>query len=402
MKSIDSPCPACGFDVLREFYALDNVTVNSCLVVDTPAEAIAYPRGDLRIAVCDRCGFITNTAFDLKRLRYDHSYEETQTYSPAFERFQDALVREILDRYDLYGGTVVEIGCGKGTFLACLSETGDVRGIGIDPSSVHERLSGKAAKNVRFINEFYSEAHGALEADLICCRHTLEHIPDVVDLLKKVHASAATRGTPIFFELPETLRILRENAYWDIYYEHCSYFTPGSLARLFESNGFDVTNVRVDYEGQYLLLHARPTHYVGAGISRDLDRPDEVVAAAAAFERNVNRALENWREYFRAAEASGKKIAIWGSGSKCVAFLSSTGVTDGVDLQVTDINPYRHGKFIVGSGKEIVPPWLLVRHEPDEVIAMNPVYRNEISALISGMGIHCKVVTPEDALEVFA
>lgn len=402
MKLIDASCPACGFDTLRCFYRADNVTVNSCLVVDTRAEAINYPRGDLRIAVCDRCGFITNTAFDLKRLRYDASYEETQTYSPVFERFQEALVREILDRYDLYGGTVVEIGCGKGTFLARLCEVGDVHGIGVDPSAVQERLQGRAAQKVRFINEFYGEAHGALDADLICCRHTLEHIPDVVDLLKKIHTTAATRETPIFFELPETLRILRENAYWDIYYEHCSYFTPGSLARLFESNGFDVTNVRVDYEGQYLLLHARPTHFAGVGISRDLDRPEDVAAAAEAFERNVHRTLERWRDYFRAAEASGKKIAIWGSGSKCVAFLSAAGVTDGVDLQVTDVNPYRHGKFIVGSGKEIIPPWMLVTHKPDEIIAMNPIYRREIATLVDGMGIGCRVITPEDPLEVLA
>ena len=32
-------------------------------------------------------------------------------------------------------------------------------------------------------------------------------------------------GTPVFFELPDLERVLVERAFWDIYYEHCSYFT---------------------------------------------------------------------------------------------------------------------------------------------------------------------------------
>ena len=43
----------------------------------------------------------------------------------------------------------------------------------------------------------------------------------------------------VFFELPDTERVLTEAAFWDIYYEHCSYFTPGSLARLFRRTGFE-------------------------------------------------------------------------------------------------------------------------------------------------------------------
>ena len=45
----------------------------------------------------------------------------------------------------------------------------------------------------------------------------------------------------VFFELPDMERVLVEQAFWDIYYEHCSYFTLGSLARLFRRTGFDVT-----------------------------------------------------------------------------------------------------------------------------------------------------------------
>ena len=50
--------------------------------------------------------------------------------------------------------------------------------------------------------------------------------------------------TLVFFEVPDTMRILREGAFWDIYYEHCSYFTPGSLARRFRRTGFDINELK--------------------------------------------------------------------------------------------------------------------------------------------------------------
>ena len=51
---------------------------------------------------------------------------------------------------------------------------------------------------------------------------------------------------------------LREAAFWDVYYEHCSYFSTGSLARLFRAAKFDLLELGRDYGDQYLLLAARP------------------------------------------------------------------------------------------------------------------------------------------------
>ena len=79
-----------------------------------------------------------------------------------------------------------------------------------------------------------------------------------------------SRPVTLFFELPDTERVLDECAFWDIYYEHCSYFTPGSLERLFRRSGFEVTRQWKAFDDQYLMLEARP----GAGVPA----PDEAVA----------------------------------------------------------------------------------------------------------------------------
>ena len=398
MKKTNATCPCCGTAGMAQFYAVDGVPVNSCLVVDTAEAGRAYPRGDLRIAVCEACGFITNVAFELSRLVYDASYEETQTFSPTFNAFQDHLIERLLRTHELRGKTVVEIGCGKGDFLARMAELGGIRGVGIDPTSIQSRLTGTAAERVRFINAFYGPQHAEIPADFVACRHALEHIPDVNGLLQTVHTAVGDREIAIFFELPETMRVLREVAYWDIYFEHCNYFTPGSLARAFERNGFVVTDVRLDYDNQYLLLEARTKPQPHFSYAAQLDQAADVVRAAAGFERAIETRLAGWRGYFESARRSNKSVAIWGSGSKCVAFLSTIGVDEEIAF-VTDVNPYRHGKFLVGTGKEIVPPQRLVEEPPDEVIVMNPVYEEEVEMMLRAMGVQSRVITSETPLE---
>jgi len=66
---------------------------------------------------------------------------------------------------------------------------------------------------------------------------TLEHIADTADFIKMVRGSLQdSPSTDVFFQVPDVLRVLEEEAFWDIYYEHCSYFSIGSLARLFRRN----------------------------------------------------------------------------------------------------------------------------------------------------------------------
>ncbi len=401
MRPVDGFCPSCASEALQLFYSVDNIPVNSCLVTESREAGRAFPRGDLRIAVCDVCGYITNTAFDLKRLRYDPAYEETQTFSATFSEFEDALIERLLADHDLFGKLVVEIGCGKGTFLARMAELGRVRGIGIDSTSVHERLTGIAAENVTFLNEFYGPQHASIPADFIACRHALEHIPDVAGFLRTIRDAVGNRPTPIFFELPEMRRILRDTAYWDIYFEHCGYFTPGSLARAFEAQRFDVTDVRVGYDDQYLMLEAKTAERPGPRYSLTLDQPADILSDIETFERNVGETVAAWSEYFERAGRLGKRIAIWGSGSKCVAFMTTLKIDDEI-AYVTDVNPYRHGKFLIGSGKEIVAPERLRNEPPDEVIVMNSIYRNEVAEKLESLGIDSRVITADAPLGAIA
>ena len=44
------------------FHTANDVPTNSCILLGTREEAIAYPKGDIALGFCGTCGFVGNTA----------------------------------------------------------------------------------------------------------------------------------------------------------------------------------------------------------------------------------------------------------------------------------------------------------------------------------------------------
>jgi hypothetical protein len=183
------------------------------------------------------------------------------------------------------------------------------------------------------------------------------------------------------------VRILDIQAFWDIFYEHCSYFSPGSYARLFRSSGFEVLDLFLDYDNQYLFLEARPAD----GSSENIHPLEESVAALKekthVFVERINAQLAEWRTRLEAFKNTGRKVVVWGGGSKSVGFLTQF---DDIGLieHVVDINPHMTGNFIPGIGIQYVNPDFLTGYKPDVIIVMNSVYLDEIRSSLAERGLH--------------
>jgi SAM-dependent methyltransferase len=387
----DVRCPACRSADVTTFYEADGVPVHSCVLAHSREEAVGFPTGRLRLAFCASCGFVFNAAFDASLLDYSRDYEETQGFSPRFRAFARELAEGLIDRFELHDKDVLEIGCGKGEFLALLCEIGPNRGVGIDPSYVPERMDSEAAGRLRFIRDYYSEAYLDLRADLVCCRHTLEHIPDVADFVSLVRRSIGDRGTPVLFEVPDTRRVLREAAFWDLYHEHCSYFTLGSLARLFRSGGFEVSELSVAFDDQYLLIDGRPSSDPSGAVLPQEESVAELDVEVESFRKHKDDVIGGWADRLDRWHGQGRRVVVWGSGSKGVAFLTTLKVGGQVSA-VVDVNPFRQGKFMIGTGHPIVAPETLVGSPPDVVVVMNPIYVGEIERQLDGMGLRPNIV----------
>jgi len=389
MKNLsDQTCPVCQSPDLEQFFAMLEMPVYCNLLWPEQQAARNCPKGDIILAFCPSCGFITNVAFDPAKLGYSQDYENSLHYSPRFQEYAQSLATGLVENHHLYDKDIIEIGCGKGDFLISLCELGNNRGVGFDPSYVPRSEHSSMEEQVQFIQDFYSEDYQDYQADLIACRHTLEHIPNPADLLHSLRQSIGNRlSTRVFFEVPNALDTFRNLAVWDIIYEHCCYFAPTSLIQAFTSCGFKVSNVREEFGGQFLCLEAVATD---TGVPLTNERQDEVEILGrdiAAFTTKFNAKVENWQQKLAQITQAGKKVVVWGAGSKGVTFLNILKLQDLVEYAV-DLNPRKQGMYIAGTGQKIVPPELMRDYQPDVVIVVNPLYEQEIRQLLAGWNLH--------------
>jgi len=386
-----SNCPGCGTPHHGEqLYVIDQVPVHDVQILRSREAAQMCARGDIRLVQCGGCGFIWNQAFDHSLLDYGLDYESTQAFSPTFNRFHERLARDLIERYDLKNKRIIEIGCGQGEFLTLLCELGNNRGMGFDPAYT----GGSETERITILPQDYARTSDALEADFLCCKMTLEHIHDTRAFLRIIRDTLNNRrDVTVFFQIPEVTRILREQAFWDIFYEHCSYFSPGSLARVFRVADFEVKDIWRDYGDQYLMIEARP----GLGKGRPLpleDTPEDLARDANAFRENARADISRWSAWLSGLGSNGQRVALWGGGSKAVAFLSALGAHEEIVCAV-DINPRKADTFLAGSGKQIIHPDRLPEFEPDIVLVMNPVYRDEVAGDLRKLGLATELLTVE-------
>jgi SAM-dependent methyltransferase len=388
---MDDLCPACSMSDAVSFFSVDGVPTSSCVLLDDEQEARSCPRGRIELAVCRACGFITNRAFEPSLTEYSSRYEETQAFSPTFVEFAKALAKQWVDRYNLHGARILEIGCGKGEFLVWMLEAGAGSATGIDPGVRPERLDTELAGRIEWIADLYDDRWLDLEADAIVCRHTLEHIHAVGDFLRLIRSHTDARDIPLLFEVPDARRVLDEGAFWDVYYEHCSYFTAGSLARLFRRCGFEVLDVALAYDDQYLLLEARPTGVSATPAPLPIEeQADSVLEIATRFATRHDEMITRLSTRFYDVRARGGRTVLWGGSSKAVGLLSVPSVLDGLTA-VVDVNPHKQGRYLAGTGHQIVAPEALPLLRPDLIVVANPVYLAEIRRQVREMDIECEV-----------
>lgn len=387
MSRLRTHCPACRqTETSRTLYTCNNIPANSVVLFQSRQDAITCQTGDILLTCCPSCGLVYNKAYDALACEYNEKYEESQSHSQVFNAFHYELADYLVNKYGLRAKNILEIGCGKGDFLNLICSLGDNSGTGYDPAYVADRSKVERADNVTILNKEFPTDRVKIPADFIICKMTLEHIPETADFLEGIRKSITPdKGTKLFFQVPDSTPILAETRFWDIYHEHCSYFTRDSLDRIFRLCGFHVLRLTAGYDEQYLLLEAE--------LGSSVEHPAEKTAAiqgerlAERFGDTVQDHITAWKNQLDNWSRKKQNVVLWGGGSKAVSFLTTLDVHDEVQA-VVDINPHKHGTFLPGTGHRIIAPDELRRIRPDIIIIMNPVYQEEIRKLVKELNIN--------------
>ena len=272
-------CPICYHPDSPPFFELPGAPVFCNVLHPTPELARSAPRAPIRLAYCEGCDFIHNAAFDESLVRYAPQYENSLHSSARFRDYADALAARLVQTYNLRSRHIVEIGAGRGEFLATLCRLGGNRGTGFDPS--YKPAPGQAPPpGVTMVSEPYCPDPGRPAPDFICCRHVLEHIADPLAFLVQLRLSLDSHDTTtLYFEVPSAACTFERLAVWDVIYEHPSYFTLHSLEGLFIRAGFQPLRLDVAYDDQFLSIEAVPAQSRPLGLlpPRDTQRAQTAI-----------------------------------------------------------------------------------------------------------------------------
>jgi hypothetical protein len=100
----------------------------------------------------------------------------------------------------------------------------------------------------------------------------------------------------------------------------------------------------------------------------------------------VRRTRDDWGRRLAQRHDAGRRIVLWGGGSKAVAFLTAVPQAAPIEFAV-DINPYRQDSYLPVTGQRIVAPSSLRQLRPDCVVILNRIYAQEIRRDLEALGL---------------
>ncbi len=354
-------CPLCSSGHILPLYAAMNVPAFQNKAYPTKEIAESVPCGNISLYFCEDCGFVWNAAFDPSLLEYDEHYQNEQGYSPMFQSHLQNVCDILLPSLS-HESHVVEIGCGKATFLMKLGELG---------YTVHGYDPAYEGTDPRIIKEYYSRDMVAQQsfgkADLIILRHVLEHISHPLQFLQSIAEANDYQGL-LYIEVPDFRWIVEKNAFYDVFFEHCNYFSLPALTGLFS----DVLHAGTFFGDQYCYVITRLA---------DLHPPDvNTQQPSSPPILQFSTCVSAWRSL-----VSSGSFVVWGAGAKGATFLREIDPARETIVSVVDINPKKQGKYMPKTAHPIVSPETLRGTPVSGIIVMNENYLEEISMSVRGI-----------------
>lgn len=188
-----------------------------------------------RIYKCKKCGFgfTYNLSEHLGEYHRDQEYlEEESLFKNIFEKRVKVISKLVKS------GKVLEVGCSTGLLLSLLKNKG-FEVIGIE---ISRKASEKAKqRGIKVFTTPYEKFLLNEKFDLIIFNHTLEHLKNPVEVLKKTKSLLKPKGF-VYIDLPnfESLSAKIMKGRWELLLpeEHLWHFTEKSFKRLFKDLEF--------------------------------------------------------------------------------------------------------------------------------------------------------------------
>jgi len=333
-----------------------------------PAAAQYLPTADtltddagvtLDVRQCAGCGLVQ---LSNDPVPYHREVIRAAGVSAEMVNFRRAQFAEFSQKFGLTGKKVIEIGCGRGNYLALLRETG-MAAHGLEYSADAVRTCVEAGLPVsRGYIESAAEKLAHAPFDAFFLLNFFEHLPHPNTVLTGIRDNLAD-GAVGLVEVPNFDMMLRQNLFSEFIGDHLFYFTANTLRTALTLNGFDV--IECDE-----IWH----DYIISAVVKKRNRLD--LSPFVLRQSRLKTEISTWLARFPA-----EQVAVWGAGHQALAMLSLAGIADKICC-VVDSAPFKQGKYTPATHIPIVAPDALETKPVQAILVMAAAYSDEVANII--------------------
>ena len=348
----------------------------------------------LKLYTCGKCWLVQVAEMAPHAELFAPDYVYYSSFSTTWLAHAERYVEQAVQRLKLNRDSLVmEVASNDGYLLQYVAARG-IPCVGIEPTAGTAKVARE--KGIETLCEFFgrgfaeSFVQSRRSADLIVANNVLAHVPDINDFVDGLKVALAPGGS-ITAEFPHLMRLVAERQFDTVYHEHFSYFSLGTLSRIFEVHGLRIWDV------QELSTHGGSLR-IWAGHKTGAQDMTPAVAALLAAERKAGmQEARYYRGFQQAADEvkdgclrflleqhrAGRKVAAYGAAAKGNTLLNYAGVKPDLLPYVVDASPHKRGHYLPGSHIPVVGEDRLRQDRPEFVLILPWNLRAEITAQLS-------------------
>lgn len=350
-RYLDKQCPVCGYTISKIIFDAGIKPLATIAWAESEQEALEVQSFKQEYIQCLNCSHVWNHLFDWEHVPYENKPNKMYNNGSQWKKHIEYLHTWLSDQIPTVP-TVIDIGCGDGSFLISMADHYKRQGkfFGFDPSGDVNPQQDK----INFIRSLFLPLEDTCEykPDLIVMRHVIEHLTAPSSFLHSLAWGASTikKPTYLYCEVPCIDRIFETGRLADFYYEHPSQFTTSSFTKMLSTAG-KIIDIHHAYDGEVIcgLVELTPSAEQ-ANISKIAD----------LYFSHTTTSISQIRCELDHLQEKGEQIAIWGGTGKCAAFMHHYQISKSEIPIVVDSDQRKWGTYVPGVGQEIKPPSYLL------------------------------------------
>ena len=354
-------CLICGapLDDSQTLFVCDNMPGSA---QDIPTkEELPNDKGiQLKLVQCKCCGLVQ---IPTEPVHYYKKVIRAGGGTTTMVNLRNEQYTEFMNRFNLKGKKILEVGCGKGEFLRIWKDY-DVRAVGIEyDQELVDRANNEGMEVYKAYPDDADTKLPGAPYDAFVQFNFLEHQPYPNDMLQCIYNNLTEDGVGLV-TVPSLEYILKYDGYYELIKDHIAYYSEETLKFLFQKNGFEVVDCHTVN---------RDTHSIMVRKRKKAD--------VSSWKENFDSLKQELFDYVNGYVSQGKKVAVWGASHQGFTLIPSLGLSDKI-AYIIDSAPFKQGKFAPASHVPIVDRKHYFEEPVASIMIVAPGYTDEIANII--------------------